>query len=148
MRITVLVLISLNILLTGCGDGTKGTIDPAFQSYLDQFIRDAALYEREIETYNLTIQFIDKFDDAFLWANCTDGTITIRRDYWYKTKEDTRESLIYHELGHCVLGRDHTQAWNTDLNIPLSLMVQGTHSRSDYWAANKAYYIAELFTGK
>lgn len=49
-----------------------------------------------------------------------------------------REILIFHEMGHCILGREHTEID--------SLMRQFLFFDQEY-APNRDYYINELFSG-
>src|SRR5690606_5162811 len=48
--------------------------------------------------------------------------IIIRKRWWDAVNVDDRESLIYHELGHCKLDREHDNA--TEQNVKLSMMNQ------------------------
>jgi hypothetical protein len=48
-------------------------------------------------------------------------SIVLDREYWSKASYWDKESLIFHELGHCVLDRPHVLAFDDDLN-PMSIM--------------------------
>lgn len=81
--------------------------------------------------------------------------VVVNRAVWNARSVASREALIFHELGHCLLGRDHRDEMKTEVrtsdgrerSIPASLMnlrgVPGT-----IYFENKEYYLRELFTGK
>lgn len=57
------------------------------------------------------------------------------------------QSVIDHETGHCVFGRNHSFGYITinGSNIPKSIMVTGM---SNYYLENKSFYRKELITNK
>lgn len=117
----VLILIALS----SCGAKTSHdksvSVAPEFQEYFDKFQLE---YGRKIE--DISIQFGDvsthcsTLDHAKLYGCCyfKDGEtplITIDQSEWVRRSfqvnglEINYEQLIYHELGHCVLGRSHVE---------------------------------------
>jgi hypothetical protein len=69
--------------------------------------------------------------------------IIISRTKWDRMTEEKRESLMFHELGHCILGRKHDSSTTQD-GIPASLM--NPYSLDSWtYAEYRAYYINELF---
>lgn len=71
--------------------------------------------------------------------------ILISREYWERSNDMSREMLVFHELGHCILLRDHRDD-NDGWGHPNSLM---RWKMFDSWIyeANREYYIEELFLG-
>lgn len=69
--------------------------------------------------------------------------IKINRDYWNKYSQHKKINLIFHELGHCVLGRDHTK-WQVPNECPSSFMNDFIISN---YCLKKHYkkYIKEMF---
>lgn len=62
---------------------------------------------------------------------------------WNEGNGDFRESLVFHELGHCVLYRDHCDAKISE-EVPVSNM----HPTLPYphdWAYRRKHYIKETF---
>lgn len=57
-----------------------------------------------------------------------------------------REQLVFHELAHCILGRKHLNAKNSQ-GEPLSIMYWQVFGDSGYYERNRNYYINELFGG-
>jgi len=71
--------------------------------------------------------------------------ITVDQGYWNSVGNLRREMVVFHELGHCVLGLGHREADNSD-GICLSVMNSGTTDcRVAYTAENREYYLDELF---
>ena len=46
--------------------------------------------------------------------------IQINSDYWYSYTPEQKEQLVYHELGHCVLNKEHDNTLRE--NCPNSIM--------------------------
>jgi len=70
--------------------------------------------------------------------------ITIDRRTWKYNSYLSREQLMMHELGHCVLGREHTDAVNAKDKRPASIMTPDMISDEIYKKFQKDY-IDELF---
>ncbi|UZR94457.1 hypothetical protein [Chondrinema litorale] len=65
--------------------------------------------------------------------------------YWNSSSDKNKEFVIFHELGHCYLFRDHREALNND-GTCISLMRSGIGECTDNYNANtRAVYIDELF---
>ncbi|MBT28979.1 MAG: hypothetical protein CMO01_04885 [Thalassobius sp.] len=65
--------------------------------------------------------------------------------YWNSASDKNKEFVIFHELGHCYLFRDHREALNND-GTCISLMRSGIGDCTDnYNAKTRANYIDELF---
>lgn len=69
--------------------------------------------------------------------------IVIDYDYWYKITEYQRINLIFHELGHCALGKPHVPSDSVSL-CPSSFMFEQIMSTSCI-RDNYDAYIEELF---
>lgn len=97
--------------LTACGREYR--VDPEFQTHVDSFIRYSIEYSgSEIRPKHLIVEWRDG-DLGGKAAKCFDlpfstPTIRVRRDAWPKTP-DMQEMIIFHELGHCILGLGHSE---------------------------------------
>lgn len=94
-----------------------------FKDYVDMFKRDAAIYGNGVRIDDLIIRFADisqKNEDRTTLGQCLYGDITptveIDPTYWGLMSETGRMLLMYHELGHCVLGRGHYDAEDSIMN--------------------------------
>ena len=70
--------------------------------------------------------------------------ITIDRESWDRMGPAQRRHLVFHELGHCLLNRDHDNTM-LDKNKPKSIMIESVPSNAaELWYLWKDYYINEL----
>lgn len=76
-----------------------------------------------------------------------ENTIYMREISIKNQNKEHIQSIIDHETGHCVFGRNHSFGYieTNGLNIPKSLMVTGM---SKYYEGNKQFYRHELITNK
>lgn len=89
-----------------------------FAPYVDKFIADSVIVREPVKIDNLIIHFADLSKNPNTLGQCTVGmgtvpTIEIDFKHWGSLEEATRVALLYHELGHCVLGLSHTENPNS-----------------------------------
>jgi hypothetical protein len=71
--------------------------------------------------------------------------VTIDREFWNEASDLAKEFVVFHELGHCFLFRDHREDINTNGTCK-SLMRSGTGDcRDNYNNFTKGSYLNELF---
>lgn len=94
---------------------------------------------------------IEEIHDDGVAGTCTFGgrtnlrDITIDESFWNQAPHLIREYIIFHELGHCFLGRGHTEACLPNRTYA-SMMRSGNGTcRDNYHTATRSYYIDELF---
>ena len=133
-------------LLFACGQLVRKT--GPFEPYVKSFEKDAATVHKAV-----SVNFIEmKFGElpAETLALCSLGMgvplITVNENLWAGLNEIQRQLVIYHELGHCVLKKNHE---NEDLKIAgarmkLSIMNQHPLDLLDY-SNFREEYLAELF---
>jgi hypothetical protein len=139
-------------------DDRKKGVDPELLPYVRSF---EAAYGKPIG--DITVNFGEiKGDFGEPGSKNTGGTCTMRVDgrrevnisrlSWELFKEQApsfMEPTVWHELGHCVLERDHTSARMTipnsegEIEVAASVMYPST----DFYAFDeyRDYYIGELF---
>lgn len=153
-----IVLASFIILLIiSCSDDNfqNISIDSDFNAYVDAFIESGAQRGKEIDFTDtgLTIQYGEVSEDAA--AECSElgsgfegsHKIKISKVYWNQIDELEREVIIFHELGHCELGRIHD---NQIFSIgDWKSLMRGSVSQKDpavhFYGTRREYYIDELF---
>lgn len=128
-----------NFILT-CSCGPSLHIE-GFEEYVHRFEKDSGALHIAIS--NLSVSLGDIMPDAV--GECSDGpSITIDRGYWNTADDASREHVMYHEMGHCILGRQHTMKlmpWH----IPDSIMWP-TDFLEAWYTYYHAHYIEELFS--
>jgi hypothetical protein len=136
-------------------EGTRevDTTDPAFNSYVQKFESKGKTQtgDSNFQVGDIPINFkeLGSGDVQGVCNEYTDGTkeILIKKSWWDSVDEGFRESLLFHELGHCRLGRTH----NDDMiqvgsnQYKASLMHSYIVESPDYTLHQNDYF-RELFT--
>ena len=117
-RLFFLVIGISVLIVTSCRKGSDSTtvytVDPAFQKYVDSFVAEGKQRGISFTLTNLIVKFGATTEDG----NCgtcrqTVNDPTMQRTIlidttgvcWGDVTEETRESLVFHELSHCLLKR-------------------------------------------
>lgn len=78
-------------------------------------------------------------------SNGTMHHVSIREDFWASSTPTQREILIFHELGHCYLQRQHENAVLEDGNCASLMRSGSSFCRDNYFVDTRDYYLDELF---
>lgn len=126
-------------------------VDPELWSYYAQFEIEANLRGYDYDLNALQIKgVIQEIHENNVAGSCKFGShinneVTIDRGFWNKSSNMLKEFVVFHELGHCVLLRDHNEAEDAHGNC-LSIMRSGlTKCRDTYAPQNRDQFIDELF---
>lgn len=145
------IMLVIGFLLNACGEWEAVTYqDPEFSSYVMEFEKLS-----QYDTRRIRIQFSEKSDDTVKseLGVCQDAmfngkpvrTIKIRRESWKEASQDSREQLIFHELGHCLLNRSHSDSFIRRGRYVMPKSIMSTSRISDeVYKANRDYYKSEL----
>ena len=94
---------------------------------------------------------IEDLDGEHVAGQCTTfgnfrpGRITLDAEFWNRSSDLFKEFIIFHELGHCYLDRDHREDTFSNGRC-VSIMRSGTlDCRDNYNLATRGSYINELF---
>lgn len=144
----------VGLLLSTCSaeEGVRpaAVVDPELQPYFETFAAEAA--RRQVDVNAALAQVSASFTvlDGQIGGQCRRSTtaghaVLIHRDYWQRFSSLQRELLVFHELGHCILQREHLDLADSSGNC-VSMMHSGAgHCRVGYTAARREYYLDELF---
>jgi hypothetical protein len=142
-------ILSVLLIMTSCGR-VDTYVEPELQPYLDLFTQEAGYRGRSVDYSHLSVRFesLAELDEpnAYVLGQCdTTGhqdMIKIDPNRWQNLGPGSREELMFHELGHCVLGRPHC-----DPPPGVSrLSIMDTYIGSDYdYLNNRQRYVNELF---
>jgi len=121
-------------------------IDPILKPYIDDF---AELFDVSTDMI-AGARFVVYTDKPHILATCdqgSSGTLTIRVDFqkWQGLTLAQQETVMFHELGHCVLKRDHNDAdvmWR-GISIPASFMTPSL-PESFILEGNRGRYVREM----
>jgi hypothetical protein len=127
-------------------------VDEPLQAYFDRFIDEAAI--RGLDVSYATSQVdahIGEITEPNVigqcaWSQNHQHSITLDRQYWSSANDMQREFVVFHELGHCVLGLQHIDDSDANGNC-LSIMTSGTGTcRVVYNHNNRTRMLDELFS--
>lgn len=142
------LLFGLYLLLSGCTDPIKFTIHEDFKKHVAEFQR---LYKVEV---TVTIMFADFPQGEFglcknYGTNNRLNIVYIDRLFWISNDYYAQEELLFHELGHCVLGRKHLEGLmvlGEYINAPKSIMYSIPFGYLPIYVENRDFYLKELGT--
>jgi hypothetical protein len=143
-------------------------VDKDLESYMKSFIDEAKKRGIEIKAENLIMEFgvasseiCGQFTQA---ASNGQRTIVIRNvsSCWKNAPNENREALVFHELGHGLLGRSHrddnlpngavASIMNSQSSVayePCGYDISGDNNVSNCnKTSRRSYYIEELFDAK
>ena len=113
-----LILLFIIILQTSCSElrFTKkhNGIDPEIKPYIDEFIYASRGKITEEDLKGLSIGFYDYENESSTVGTChllvKDTEIDISKKWWdNNVSYISRQGIIFHELGHCVFKKNHTE---------------------------------------
>lgn len=125
-------------------------VEPQLWEYFERFETEAKLRGYFIDLNSLQISGeIKNIQDENVAGTCQYGShvkhVTIDASFWNRYNYLEREFVVFHELGHCVLGRGHTET-SFNSGICTSLMHSGLSGcQVAYTNTNRTYYLDELF---
>ncbi len=134
-------------LLTACGHDPRlgASIEAPFLPHVAEFERACGCKVIDIP---ITFQKIDDANAGECWdySYPFEGfqEIMIDREWWYEANPREQEQLIFHELGHCRLHRQHTESMQGA--FPISLMYPKMGRIPNwFYVQNRSQYFDELF---
>jgi len=126
-------------------------VEEALWIYFQRFEEEAALRGITIDLSDGEIHgVIREISQEHVAGSCNFNShrtdlVTIDREFWDTSSDALREAVVFHELGHCKLVRDHREGSDQSGNC-ISLMASGTENcRQSYHAANRTNLLDELF---
>lgn len=131
--------------------------------YIDRFYKEARLRNRHLEGIDLIARFKDEiifegnefcgFGRGDINGRGQASLEMVRSDFCWNTKTDIqRENFVFHELGHALLRRSHSNRLLPNNSFE-TMMCGGYRICDNYLAYNefqdykRVYYLDELFTG-
>jgi hypothetical protein len=128
--------------------------DQFFKPYVASFYDESVRQGRTLvwPLLKITLSDVSKYGSNVLGVCVYDGIanhvqdIRISSKYWPLKSEITRQNLINHELGHCVLARDHSYKYMTvqGHQYPSSIMAPSIFSDT-LFKNFEGHYLFELF---
>lgn len=142
------------LLISACACGgryNEAMIKPVFIPYVEKFLEAANSNHVTVSIETLRIEFGNfSAEQVNVGGVCQHGrgfdVVTMHEGNWNKLSELQRTVTIFHELGHCLLKREHvTQGVQIAPDMPLSLMHPKVGLLADKYALEPLHYAWELF---
>ncbi len=131
-----------------CSPEQLHSIDPEFDPYVDLFFTEAQKRGFNISRDDFT--FSIAFGNGFRSGVCytRENRIVINKNYWHTLSELTKQYLIFHEMGHCILERPHDN--QVLANGECKSLMKGDEENEcrfniDNFNIWREYYLDELF---
>ena len=142
----IILCFSLATLTVACGKPQVLELGQ-FSPYVQSFVNESTKSGHPLAVNDLIVKF-GPMRSKYERANCsiTEGqtpVITVNETTWNQITEADRESMMFHELGHCVLLREH-RADVDNTGVPVSMM--NPYALNTYiYESRRTVYIKELF---
>jgi hypothetical protein len=127
-------------------------VDERLWPHFAEFESEAAVRGLNIDLIRLNIEgVIESIDEDNIAGMCQYGgnqprLLTVDENFWNRSDYLYREFIVFHELGHCALSRDHSEIESTK-GICQSIMRSGlTGCRDNYRTSTRDQYLDELFS--
>ena len=150
--------------IAGCNDEFYPVYDvPAdYQHFVESFINEAAVRGYSLNINNLIIKYDDSMEVPYC-GKCNSRSLDrdIQKIVSFNPNlscvfaDEQREALVFHELGHCVLGRGHDDSTlpNGDHKSLMNQSDLAVYTSCIYVIGNepcdlrfrRTYYLDELF---
>lgn len=152
-RLIIGIIVCLAVWGSACEkeETVVSKVDEDLQPYFERFDVEAIArgldFSLEMEELEASILSINR--DGVLgqchYSDEAPNIVEVDDEFWARATDLEKEYVVFHELGHCILGRDHDDTRNS--NGTCSSMMQSglTNCRVEYNASNRDEYINELF---
>lgn len=120
---------------------------PYFQAFEEQAALRGIVVDLAVASITGDISNIQEDDVAGTcsYRSHAPNEVMIDLEYWNKSSTLRREMVVFHELGHCYLGRGHLETAFSN-GVCTTLMNSGTSGCFvAYSSTNRDYYLNELF---
>jgi hypothetical protein len=155
-RLQTIKWILLLSVLTGFWSCNKDSsldlfVDPSLQEYFDRFVVEGAARGVTVDyTASRISGYLKIITQPNVIGQCAHSdskpnTVIIDKIYWSTASDLEKEFVVFHELGHCVLNREHLDDADSQGNC-ISIMTSGTGTcHINYTLATRSALLDELF---
>jgi len=150
--------IALILMLAGCKKQLPDSfimagVDEQLLPYFERFEQEAISFglDASLENSGITGE-ITSIEEGSVIGTCSFSSqhpnhVTIDKEFWDSASDLGREYVVFHELGHCYLLRDHTEETLQNGHC-VSIMASGTGAcQYGYTSSTRDYYLEELYLG-
>jgi len=111
--------------LVGCVTNNTSYVENSLKPYVEDFYHQAELRGRHIRHMPIDVRY--GLLDFHTLGVCYRGRypdnnlILVNAPKWDNMTQAAKRELIYHEMGHCVLGKGHEQNGIDNLMVPVAI---------------------------
>lgn len=123
----------------------------ALWPYFKRFENEAAIRNIRVDLQGANITgFISDIPTELIQGLCSHNSsapkkVTVDLPFWNRASDQSKEFVIFHELGHCYLGRSHDESKDSQ-GFCLSIMRSSQEDcRDNYTELTRKKYLDELF---
>ena len=147
------LILLIPVVLLSCSKNPEleyGFVDEQLQIYLDRFQIEGELRGRALDLSSSNIEaFIQPIFSNGVVGQCQHNEdrpnqVIVDQQTWNESNEAEKEFLIFHELGHCILKRDHLDNANPDGSC-ISIMHSVVGVCRNEFESRRSDYLDELF---
>jgi len=151
MKRFIYVYVLLFLLISSCEKEAMVLIDAELQFYVDLFEEEAMKRNQDIHIDEIGIHASIEDIEGAVVGQChhkenAPNAVLLDQKYWDNANEDERLFIVFHELGHCILKKDHND--QTDASgYCLSIMHSSTEVCDiNFNSTQRDAYFDELFS--
>lgn len=148
----IVIALTLHLCLVSCSKDEAQVIESELQTHFTNFEIEANAHGISIDISSIDINgYIQNIESSGTLGQCksySDGSqkVIIDDKYWNRITEKEKEYIVFHELGHCLLNREHNDTKDENGNCK-SIMQSGINEcTSVYDTSNRSQLLAELFS--
>jgi len=141
----------LMLIMSNCTKQSDNEIEAELKIHFDTFVTEAEAHDMDISLDQIDIgAYVANIEQRGTLGQCksySDGSkqIVIDQSFWNSASELEREYVVFHELGHCLLGRDHDDTKDSSGKC-ISIMQSGDGGCDGiYNSQNRNSLLNELF---
>lgn len=149
MRFTIFFMLGLAFF--SCSKEYNYSVDDELRQYFDLFETEGNSRGWNIDLEAMSVSgYIETIDERNTVGQCQTSDMGNKRvvidgTFWNRYDFYEREFIVFHELGHCILGRDHDDSADS-ANRCKSIMSSGSGGCiNNYSEKTRTDYLDELF---
>ena len=152
------ILLIFSLMTIGCAKQvTNFSVDPALMPYYEAFVKEGQDRGNNQATNDLSMNFGEttgnvigycRRQESYNWNLLTKETVStpvvvVKPSWWKNATEASRRELVYHELGHCLMDKDHNNQ-KSMYGQPESIMYP-IHIGGSFFQTWERNYLDQLF---
>lgn len=143
---------TLLIFLSSCKQEQPLTLHHELAPYFEAFAEEGALRGITVNYDSAQIEGIIKdIETTKVTGQCEHNSleperVIIDQVYWNQANDLEKEFVVFHELGHCFLGRNHLDTQNSNGTCKSMMHSGQSNCRNAYSVNTREDYLDELFS--